>query len=318
MFWLSDISKENLKSILFSFSNYMDKILIVKLVGGLGNQMFQYAAARAASCRTKIPFKLDITFYKKSNLRSYRLNHFNIIENIATEDDIKRFIIPSKRKTLQYCNYIIKKKIFCSNSFRRIKQISTKYCQDIFNIKGSSYITGYWQSEKYFIDKTEIIRKELTVKNEPDEKNSKYLKFINETNSVSLHIRRGDYAYNPEAYKTYGLLDLDYYTKAIEYISDRVKRINIFAFSDDISWVKKEIKTRFPIYYIDFNGADKDYEDLRLMYNCKHHIIANSSFSWWGAWLSDNPRKIVIAPMNWYAKRDINSEDIYGNNWIRL
>ena len=137
-------------------------------------------------------------------------------------------------------------------------------------------------------------------------------------NSVSIHVRRGDYLTNPVTFQTHGLCDIDYYKKAIDEILDLVDKPHFFIFSDDQSWAKSNIIFGAPTDYVMHNNSLKNYEDLRLMSYCRHHIIANSSFSWWGAWLGNNPEKIVIAPKKWFNDPKIDTTDLIPDTWLRL
>jgi len=135
---------------------------------------------------------------------------------------------------------------------------------------------------------------------------------------VSLHIRRGDYVSNRSTLEIHGVLGIDYYVRALNLMEEKVKEPQIFVFSDDIPWARDNLKTNLPLQFIDHNGVEKNYEDLRLMSNCKNHIIANSSFSWWGAWLSSNSEKIVITPMNWFNQSNMDTRDLIPVSWYRI
>lgn len=181
---------------------------------------------------------------------------------------------------------------------------------------------GYFQSEKYFIDYSQRIRQSFTFKNKPDELNSEMLNRIKETESISLHIRRGDYVSNLTANSEHGLCSIDYYKKAVEYIKSKTEsRGNrcFFLFSDDPIWVKENMMfLGDEMVVVDFNTGEKSYEDMRLMSMCKHNIIANSSFSWWAAWLNNNPDKIVIAPDKWFVVDYYDTCDLYPDNFIKI
>lgn len=298
-------------------------MIIVKLKGGLGNQMFQYAMARAVAYRSSLPLKLDMEYFENDGLHPYWLGNFNIIEDFATEDDIKQFK-PSRKQTIAFAVYKIKEKFFPWYDWRKkriIKEHNFSFDPDILKIRESAYLDGYWQSEKYFVDISNIIRREFTIKYKPNSANYQMLKKIDDTNSVSLHVRRGDYVTDPKTLQIHGVLSLDYYIKALDLITEKIKEPHVFIFSDGISWVKKNLKAALPLYFVEHNGNGQDYEDLRLMSRCKHHIIANSSFSWWGAWLSEDPHKIVIAPNQWFSEermKKIGESDIIPKSWIKI
>lgn len=280
-------------------------MIIVKLKGGLGNQMFQYATGRRAAYVNGASLKLDISGYENQvgiTPREYMLNVFNIKEDFANSIEIlrlkKTFSIFSKR------SYVIEKYFHFDLS--------------ILKITDNSYLEGNWQSEKYFKDIENIIRKDFVFKKKPDEKNLSTIKKIMNSNSVSIHIRRGDYVLDSKTNKTHGVCDLDYYNRAIGYVTSKIKSPHFFVFSDDLLWAKQNLILRHPCEYIIHNVGKKDYEDMRLMSECKHNIIANSSFSWWGAWLNNNDNKIIVAPRKWYNDQSLNIKDLISENWLRV
>ncbi|HIP25044.1 MAG TPA: alpha-1,2-fucosyltransferase, partial [Archaeoglobus profundus] len=170
---------------------------------------------------------------------------------------------------------------------------------------------GYWQTEKYFSDIRTDILKDFTVKEKNTEIVDNYLKQINNSNSVSIHVRRGDYLNHPDI----GVLDISYYKNAIEYIYNKVENPTFYIFSNDISWCEKNLD--FIDDKIIINNTKSEIEDISLMKNCKYNIIANSSFSWWSAWLNINPSKIIIAPKIWMVKNPNNCKWV-PDSWIEL
>ena len=161
------------------------------------------------------------------------------------------------------------------------------------------------------IDKTneELLKQILEILNE-----------IENSNSISIHIRRGDYM-SPENYNMYGCIATPtYYKKAIKVIEEKVENPTFFVFSNDMDWVKKNIQINSRVFYIDINSGNGSYKDMQLMSNCKHNIIANSSFSWWGAWLNENKNKIVIAPKKWINREDVDSDkiELFCEGWTLL
>lgn len=204
--------------------------------------------------------------------------------------------------------------------FRRsvFKQRFRHFDPNIFKSSRSVYLVGYWQSEKYFKNIEEILRSELTIKHNQGPDNQAMSCLINQTESVSLHIRRGDYVSNPISYQAHGICSLDYYRAAVETLTKTVKQPHFFIFSDDIEWAQENLKLDHPLTNVSNNGEVQDYEDLRLISHCKHHIIANSSFSWWGAWLCSHSQKIVIAPKKWFNNPKLNTRDLIPNEWYRI
>jgi hypothetical protein len=294
-------------------------VIFAKIHYGLGNQMFQYAFARRLSIEYSTDFKLDTTFYnsnilgKSDNLREYQLSVFKINPVFTKDDEVYKFNHPSffqrKKNKLftlffpyKYQNYILENNRFISHNS--------------LNFKNDIYLNGYWQDERYFKPIENIIRDDFTFVNKLDECNNKYLDLINNSNSISIHIRRTDFISDENYYKTHGICDVSYYIQAIDYMYENVRDPHFFIFSDDLDWVKSNISIKNKHTYVNCNSLKNGFNDMRLMSNCKYHIIANSSFSWWGAWLSKHPNKIVIAPLVWNKiKSTINHVP---ENWIRL
>ncbi|MDR3606939.1 MAG: alpha-1,2-fucosyltransferase [Oligoflexia bacterium] len=281
-------------------------MVIVKLVGGLGNQLFQYAFGRALSIRQRSTLFLDCTAFETYKVHDYALDHFNIQAESATQEQIKKLTKPASQF------------FFFNRTPKIYKEPHFHYSEKHLQIKGSIYLEGYWQSEKYFEGIAEQLREDLRIISQPDENNEGALKKIRETNSVSIHIRRGDYVSNAAATQVHGILDLDYYRKSIDFIYGKFSSPSFFVFSDDPEWVRNNLKIEGNATYVNHNPPQKGYEDLRLMSSCKHHIIANSTFSWWGAWLNPLRSKTVIAPRNWFRTNDLDPEDLIPINWIRL
>jgi hypothetical protein len=193
------------------------------------------------------------------------------------------------------------------------------YWKGINDAPLDSYLMGYWQSEKYFINADETIRKDFNFKLPMGANNVNLMKEINEVNAISLHVRRGDYANNVQTTATHGLCSIEYYHAAILHMANQIDAPNFFIFSDDIAWVKENLKIDFPHTFVNHNFGLESYNDMRLMSLCKHNIIANSTFSWWGAWLNSNKKKIVIAPKRWFANETIiNTQDLIPYDWVRL
>jgi len=283
-------------------------MIITILEGGLGNQLFQYAIGRHLSIKNNDRLVIDASVYLIDKLRHYDLNRYNIkaeVGNIAIcfFARVAKNIIPK-----------IEKKI--TLPIKYVKEQNTYFHKEIFSIKGNVILGGYWQSEEYFKDIRDIILDDLTLLSSPDKENKKMLQRINNSNSVCLHVRRTDYVSDPLLQKFHANLTQDYYNKAIGSICNQISDPEFFIFSDEPEWCKRNVFTDRPHTYVDINGPDKAPEDLRLMSACKHFIIANSSFSWWAAWLSENKKKNIIAPKRWYRTRD--EGDIVPKQWLRM
>ncbi len=282
-------------------------MIIVKLDGGMGNQLFQYAMGRYLSIKLKTNLKLDRDLYLANSQRHYSLHHFDVEESFCT---------PNERKAL-------KRKDFLRRKLNNIGFAVTPYWYTeefpgyhnyTRQARGDAYFEGFWQSEKYFKPAESIIRNELVVKTMPSDINKRLLDEIGSVNAVSVHVRRGDYVSDSVTNAVHGICDINYYKQALNLITTEIADPSFFVFSDDMSWTRSNIMINgYPVTYVDHN-AEADYEDFRLMYSCRHHIIANSSFSWWGAWLNSYPGKKVIAPKNWFRSQLINN-DIIPQEW---
>lgn len=298
----------------------MDK-KIVKLNGGLGNQMFQCAFAVALGRKWQEEVFFDFSYFKETAqgnviIRPYELGVFNVDCKPALDEDLKQIIDKSERTLFEKVAwdwFKIKKYKPQTNILR---QKSAYVFEKKFLSKSDFYYyDGYFQNEKYFKQCRNELLKSFSLKEPLDEQNLEVLEQIKKTNSVSIHVRRGDYVNLESANSLHGVCPLDYYEIAIEYIAKRVKNPHFYVFSDDIDWVRTNLKINYPYTVVDFN-QERCHFDLELMKNCKHNIVANSSFSWWGAWLNENPEKIVISPKTWLACKQ--KCDIIPSGWIRL
>ncbi|MGE5402747.1 MAG: alpha-1,2-fucosyltransferase [Ignavibacteriales bacterium] len=291
-------------------------MIIVKLKGGLGNQMFQYAMGRMLAIKNNTSLKLDISEFENKQilshvtLRSYDLSHFNIVEEIATKEEIYAIAKISNNIISKIINKVKPTKYKCF-----VAEKKYGYDSRYLDISRNTYIDGYWQSTKYIDSIRDILRNEFTLREPLCGLYKDIANKITSTNSVSLHIRRGDYVSNKVNSQIYNVCDPGYYSSAMEYINKKVSNPQYFVFSDDPEWVKENIKTR-DMFIVDENSIN--YIDLYLMSLCKHNIIANSSFSWWGGWLNSFKEKIVIAPEVWFKKPSYNIKDLMPSSWIKL
>lgn len=292
-------------------------MIIAKLIGGLGNQMFQYAAGRALSLRTRSELALDVSAFT-----SYHLHQGFEFQRIFNQSNA----IASRRDILTMLGWQsspLIKRILVKNFFTPIRRKKFvvephfHYWRGIESVTGDCYLSGYWQSEKYFKDVEAIIREDFRFCQPLNAKNADLSKRMQESSAVSLHIRRGDYVSNPKNVALYEVCTPEYYRSAISCVAEQVPDPKFFIFSDDIAWVKENLVIDFPHEYVDFNQGAESYNDMRMMSMCQHHVIANSSFSWWGAWLNPSKDKIVVAPQKWFAN-DTNTRDLCPSSWVTL
>lgn len=273
--------------------------------------MFQYAAGKNIAVRNNTVLKLDISDFGTGREgvtpRSFALDRFNISAEIATKKEIAKL-----KKTGCLKNLIGR---LLGKKNEEIKDPFFYFLPAFLEIKDNSYLAGYWQSEKYFESISGTIRQEFRLKEEFSNFSENILSQILNNNSVSLHVRRGDYATSKKANDTHGTCPVEYYSETAKIIGDSVKDPVFFIFSDDIGWAEENLKINHPINFMD---AGKDFHDLILMSQCKHNIIANSSFSWWAAWLNGNKNKMVIAPKKWFKISEVNTDDRFPKDWIKI
>jgi hypothetical protein len=292
-------------------------MIIVRITGGLGNQMFQYAAARSLAKDRGCSFKLDLSicYENKDKDWVYTFNRLNIIEDAASEQEISLLKNKNAKSPRKLIHRIIR-----NLTIKKIKHFKEVDCfafdKMLYKTNLPIYIQGGFVSLKYFDKYRDIFLKEFLPKNDISGKNKEFAEHISSCNSVSVHIRRGDYVFDETANKKNGLLALDYYERAIDIIKSKIDDPVFFVFSNDKEWAAGNFKFDGQIAFVNHNNDEFGYEDVRLMSLCKSNIIANSTFSWWGAYLNLNPEKIVIAPQNWLAYKKTNPEEFIPKDWL--
>ena len=289
-------------------------MIVMRLKGGLGNQLFQYALGRYLSIAKNTNLQLDTSSYKIDTLREYRLESFNIA---ATASDHLGFFATDGRT--RHLNKIIQaiRKLF-SKHFQIIKEKGFSFDPDILNCSDQAYLDGFWQSEKYFAPIAKTLIEDLSLKIPLNGKSLELAQQIQDTISISLHVRRGDYVSNPTTTAYHGVCSVEWYQDAAKYVGSKVYQPTFFVFSDDYEWAKSNLEFDAPTIFIDPSPEGQECIDMHLMALCKHNVIANSSFSWWGAWLNRNPNKIVVAPKNWFLAGPKNTNDLIPTSWKRL
>jgi hypothetical protein len=293
-------------------------MIVVKLMGGLGNQMFQYAFGKSLAYKLRKELYLDLDFLldrtKRDNFvyRDFDLDIFKL-------SDYKIFDSNSKKE-------FYKSSLF---NFRKTRPIIYKekgfaYDSEYLSLKSNKiYIEGYWQSYKYFESIKEEIKNDFSFKNSLTDIQLELSDKLNQTESVCINFRRTDFVSIPSAIKTHGVPTLDYYYKSLDFLQEKLStELKLYVFSDDIEWCKSNFNPAQEIQFIDHENykGDRFSSYLQLMSQCKHFIIPNSTFAWWGAWLSSNSNKVVITPDRWFADDDLQSQtnDLRPQNWITL
>lgn len=281
----------------------------VLLMGGLGNQMFQYAFARAYAEKNNLELFLDTSFLmdktQRENFtqRDYELDIFNI--GLPAKD----FSNERKKFFKKITKYFISEKI--------IKEKSFSFDESLLSALNCELIIGYFQTEKYFKNIRDILLKDFHFC-EVTSQTEQLVKLLVVSNTVSVHIRRGDYVASEANKNFHGSCSLEYYQNAFEYINDKVNAPLYVFFSDDMDWVREKFSFVENKILVDHNKEKRSFEDMYLMSVCKNNIIANSSFSWWGAWLNKNPNKIVVAPIKWFNDKSVDTRDLIPDEWVRL
>ena len=295
-------------------------MVIVELIGGLGNQMFQYALGRSLALRAHQQLKLNIhTFDSQNSIdtrRYYDLYHFAFQPEFASETEVYTLKFQKAPLIKRLLRLLQKKTRPVGSNF--YKESSYSFSSDILTINEDTYLKGYWQSYKYFEMHADTIKSDFTLREPLSETSLDLMATFSEQTTVSIHIRRGDYLSNAEANATHGLCSITYYKKAIEYMTQHLSSPYFVLFSDDVVWVKDNFSFLLNATVIDLPQDTPDYEEMIIMSKCDHNIIANSSFSWWAAWLNQNSDKKVIAPQQWFKDSTIDTSDLIPKEWIKL
>ena len=285
-------------------------MIVVEASGGLGNQMFQYALYKKLESMNK-DVAIDTSFFhSKQDLRELEIGVFGVQYRSISDKEVAYIRGYGYQDTiLDKLKYKLK-----PSKMKIYTDIIEKYQPEILNMD-NVYLSGYWQCEKYFSDIRGIILNEFTFPLEMRKKTEELCKKMEKENSISVHIRRSDYLTEQNA-KIYGNICTEiYYENAVAYMDKHIENPCYYVFTDDLQWAREYFKEDRFVIVDEYRGKDS-YVDMYLMSRCKHNIIANSSFSWWGAWLNQNPEKKVLAPKRWFHNHD--EEEIVCENWIRI
>ena len=286
--------------------------VIVRIQGGLGNQLFQYAAGKSLSLRLGVQLILDLNWYIDNSNFKFILNRFHVND---------RSWAPSEKipKRIRTALYKLSGKIAPTGlTLPVLKDIDFEFNYDLLSIQSPVLLDGYWQNESYFKEHRKELLELLTIKGEIDSDNNQLLNKIKNSNSICIHIRRGDYITNSNAARINGVCSKDYYFRAFNILSMHIESPICFVFSDDPEWVKSNLEFDCETIFVDINSIDKPEFDFLLMKSCKYFIIANSTFSWWAAWLANYKNKQVIAPKVWFLNQVLNKNMHLPESWIRI
>lgn len=284
-------------------------MIIIKLIGGLGNQMFQYAFYKSLQSKG-VNVYADLSDFKEYPLHNgYELER---IFNLSVKTPGK-FLLDLFRPNQSKWIFRKLKRILNLKKTYRVEENEFRFDPSFLN-NTNHYYDGYWQNEGYFLNIADKIKHDFKFPEPEGIENQTAMQQIKSVESVALHVRRGDYLKDP---LLGNICNLAYYEQAISIINSKVKDARFFVFSDDIPWCRQNLKLE-NVTYIDWNKGSNSYIDMQLMSTCKHNIIANSSFSWWGAWLNNRIDKVIIAPKKWVNNLSADDTDICPKNWIKL
>ncbi len=294
-------------------------MVIVRLMGGLGNQMFQYAAARRLALEQGVPLKLDVSWFAGSRERAYALGGLNVEAAFATTAELDGIIGSSSRGRRARALSTLKRHLLIGQGWTWIYEHRlSPYNRRVQRARGRVYLDGYWQSERYFVPVAETIRRDFTVIARPDGSGREIADRIATTESVSVHVRRGDYVSDPQTSPARSVCTPDYYRRCALRAAEGLANPHLFLFSDDPEWVEANLRFECPTTVVSRTAPGGIYADLQLMSACRRHIIANSSFSWWAAWLDPRPDKVVLAPRRWMYDARVDDRDVLPAAWIRM
>lgn len=297
----------------------VDRVVTTSLYGGLGNQLFQYAAARALAARCGVPLVLDLSWFNNIPAsdaitpRKYSLSPFALnarVQSTGFYTQSQHFLKKVFRRVLRQIGLASQGGVYFERSFAfdpKVLELSAPVC-----------LHGHWQSPKYFSDAQKIIRTEIGSVGTLGEQSRALHAEISTADAICLHVRRGDYVTNKNAAQFHGLCSMDYYRQGVQIASAGLKVPHGYVFSDDPEWVRNNLDIGLDFTVVDVNGPDDAHQDLWLMAACKNFVIANSSLSWWGAWLGTHADKKVVYPSRWFLGKDADLSDLCPDNWTGI
>ena len=291
-------------------------MVVAQLNGGLGNQLFQYAAAKSLALSHNTNLQLDISSFYRETLPELEVpREFELYNFKGVKEKIQKSPFTAQKKPYSSLTSGIQK-IFPRHKRDIYIEPYYHFSDNFFKTKKDVILKGQWQSEKYFSRYQDVIRSTYQIKEEFIKNVINILPSENET--VSVHIRRGDYMRKPIILDWHGVMSKQYYQNAFEIVKTRIQDFQVYYFSDDPEWVNAELIPIMPGTIVSTEVSSSHLEDFYLMSQCRHNIIANSSFSWWAAWLNPNPDKIVIAPKKWFNNGPQDTQDLFPQSWIKV
>ncbi len=297
-------------------------MVFVKLMGGLGNQMFQYAAGLAVARRAGASLRLDTTLLAdrpgQDGRRTFELHRLKISAKVASPIELAE---ATGGQAAGWRARLLAARRMAGLAMPQppvLRERHFHFDPVVLEAPGHVYLVGYWQSERYFEEVRDALPKEFEPKSAPAGRNRELAGLVRSVPSVAVHVRRGDYVSRAPTAAVHGACEAAYYEECFAEMERRVPGAAYFVFSDDPAWVREHMALPARATVVDHNPPEMAHEDLRLMSLCRHDIIANSSFSWWGAWLNANPGKVVLAPRRWFLDPSFDTSDLLPEGWIRV
>lgn len=298
-------------------------MIVVRLMGGLGNQMFQYSTAKALALKNNTKLKIDTTFLDDKSGEHEVVTHRDL--------DLEIFKINLERATKEEVEYFNGKKYnsFFGKIYNRLQLLfrgkklviedRTHFNNFILQLRGDYCIVGAWQNEKYFIDFKDDLKQEFVFKNPIEQISNVLHQQILNTNSVCVNVRRGDYLTSPLYSKTIGALDIKYIRDSMSFIEEKTSNPVFYLFSDDVEWCKRNLNNSSNCVFVDHSHAGNKFANyLQLMTNCKHFIIPNSTFGWWAAWLGEKKDSLILAPKQWTREDYKKMNEVVPSRWVTI
>lgn len=292
-------------------------MIITQLHGGLGNQLFQYAAGRAIALRTGSPLKLDVSRLGRAYQRPFQLDVFDLDAAPAREAEIpfafrQPFWSARRRRLMAHLPSPIMDLL--SRHPAVVRETGFRFDPSVARMTGDAYLVGFWQSYRYFEDVADAIREDLALSAADVGAEPSMTEEVHAEGSVSLHVRRQDYVHHP----VMASLTPAYYVQALTSVAAATEVRHVYVFSDDIDWARRELPAVFPTTFVSRLQSSSAESDFFLMSRCHHHVIANSSFSWWAAWLGADRCGVVVSPRDWFRDRSVDTADLRPPGWLTV
>lgn len=289
-------------------------MIITRIFQGLGNQLFQYAFGQALANRLRTEHLLDLRWFDNySHHREFGLDRFRIDWTVAEEGDARKLLRRSGGALQQQLNYFMRKYTGVPINGMVKEDLTRQRPWRMARLNDDTYLDGYFTSEEFFSRYFPEARKQFRLKTPPSAENRNWMARMSLPNAVCVSVRRGDFVNHP----IHDLCGDDYYHNALKAVKARIPNAELFVFSDEPDWVEQHMQFDLPFHIMKHNRPDF-YEDFRLMYTCPNHVMPNSTYSWWAAWLAEKPDSLIIAPEKWLNSTEIDSSRVIPSRWEKV